>query len=357
MKSTERTLLEQMHFDQEELAQRRRLLDLNRDDDERLGRCREYVVTFVDDLVARLYKRMTEDAEMDRLIGDADTFRRLHGTMRRYILELFDGRYGLEYVNNRLHVGLVHSRFGVAPKLYLATLRYVRELLGEYLREVSGQPLTDKATLVSLDKQLFFDTQLIFDTYVHGLVRELEYSRSRVTEYARQLEDKVAERTRELKEQSRRDPLTGLYNRLALFEQLTRDLARAERTGQPLCLVYIDVNNFKGINDTFGHQEGDRVLRLIADILRGAARDSDFVCRYGGDEFCALLPDTSAERAAIFCDRATAELKKADNRVSLSMGTAQTGPAEYDDSDRLISRADHLMYEAKRSGPIAAINT
>lgn len=155
------------------------------------------------------------------------------------------------------------------------------------------------------------------------------------------------------------DSLTGLYNQRHFHERLAGELARAERYGRDLSLICFDLDRFKDCNDRLGHLEGDNVLRLVGEVLRGVTRRSDQCFRYGGDEFFVLLPETGLEEA-----RRTAEkIRKAFNRrwpfdaagaagrgqgVTLSMGVAQRsgeGPA-----DALIKRADLAMYNAKSRG-------
>src|SRR5262249_46015963 len=99
------------------------------------------------------------------------------------------------------------------------------------------------------------------------------------------------------------DPLTRILNRRALLDRLTAEVDRARRFDSGLCLLLLDVDHFKNINDTAGHLAGDRVLRQIAALLEDAARKVDVVARYGGEEFVAILPETSVEGATTFAER------------------------------------------------------
>src|SRR5690606_28138253 len=101
----------------------------------------------------------------------------------------------------------------------------------------------------------------------------------------------------QLKQQAERDPLTGLFNRRYLTATMDRELARVRREGRPLSLMLIDVDHFKSVNDVLGHQAGDECLIRLATLLRINTRESDVVCRWGGDEFLVLLPTLPCEAA------------------------------------------------------------
>ena len=150
------------------------------------------------------------------------------------------------------------------------------------------------------------------------------------------------------------DPLTGVLNRRGILSVLRREQARARRTGMPLCVLMLDVNDFKALNDTHGHAAGDTALRRLAHELVRSVRIADHVGRLGGDEFVLVLPDTD-ERAA---DRLAARLTSlqpvsltgatsVDVGVSVSVGRATLQDDE--DLDALLGRADQEMYRSKRS--------
>jgi diguanylate cyclase len=121
-----------------------------------------------------------------------------------------------------------------------------------------------------------------------------------------------------------------------------------QRRQTPISLLYLDVDNFKNINDSKGHQEGDDVLKSLAAILSNRSRATDLACRYGGDEFCIILPDCYIENAKLIAQNIIDDLTvKYNGEVLLSIGIAQTGPKEFISSDDLIKLADKKMYEAK----------
>ncbi|MEA3642043.1 MAG: diguanylate cyclase [Lamprobacter sp.] len=159
-----------------------------------------------------------------------------------------------------------------------------------------------------------------------------------------------------LAEQAIRDPLTGLYNRRYLDETLPREFARAEREGYSLAVAMVDVDFFKRINDTWGHQAGDEMLKMLAQCLQAGVREGDIVCRYGGEEFLLLLPriapEIAFERAErIRQDFAARELAWGEVRIqaTLSLGLASF-PDHTQTANALIEQADAALYRAKRTG-------
>ena len=160
----------------------------------------------------------------------------------------------------------------------------------------------------------------------------------------------------QLQQQAIRDELTGLYNRRYLEESLERELQRAERTGQPLTLMMIDVDHFKAVNDTYGHQAGDRVLQAVAELLRKRLRAQDVICRFGGEEFVVILPDTPARQTLVrlqrwFRQEGLLAVTHADQviNVRFSIGLAEY-PGHGGSREQLLGAADQALYQAKNSG-------
>ncbi|MCV6591180.1 MAG: GGDEF domain-containing protein [Marinobacterium sp.] len=349
---TEQTLAEQLKITDREIEDRKQLLGFTREDAEVLASLRGYIRTHLDEIVDAFYKRQKMNSEFALLIGDSETFRRLHASMHTYIRDLFEGYYDADYVNRRLRIGKVHKRIGVSPKLYLAAMVQLESILQATIEQAKGNNRTNcqqcRAASQALHKLLMFDVQFVFDTYIHSLISEVETTRSKVEEYASSLEDTVASRTRELERLSRQDPLTGLENQRSFYDHLRRELARAERQQQPLTLLYLDLNRFKQLNDSYGHKRGDEVLQLTGQSMQSAARVSDICCRYGGDEFCVLLPETSHGDAINYAQRMIEHFSQGDcGEVTFSIGLAQTGPDSFVHGDTLVRQADKSMYRAK----------
>jgi diguanylate cyclase (GGDEF)-like protein/PAS domain S-box-containing protein len=160
----------------------------------------------------------------------------------------------------------------------------------------------------------------------------------------------------QLQEQALRDPVTGLYNRRFLNESLPREIARADRDGAPLGVIMMDLDHFKLINDAYGHIKGDRALVALGELLNAKTRTSDIACRYGGEEFCLILPGATATAVAERAEELRAAFEQievqADDatfHVTISLG-ASIFPLHGSTSEELLTRADQALYDAKQAG-------
>lgn len=155
------------------------------------------------------------------------------------------------------------------------------------------------------------------------------------------------------------DPLLGIYNRRYMEQRLQEEVSRANRYATPLSLCIIDIDDFKRVNDSFGHPVGDKVLRRLSDLLRERMRDVDLFARYGGEEFVVLLPSTGAEDAYVFADRmrqlvADASLSGTaeglpDIRCTVSIGVTTSSRSKLTGTE-LLREADDALYQAKNGG-------
>jgi diguanylate cyclase (GGDEF)-like protein len=166
----------------------------------------------------------------------------------------------------------------------------------------------------------------------------------------------VAEHAKRLRVEeslSRTDALTGLRNRRVLVDEATMTLELCKRHARPVSVAYIDLDNFKQVNDSYGHARGDQVLKECASIIASSLRSTDLAARFGGDEFALLLPETSPKDAVALMERVRMNL--ANNAGLQSMGVTATIGVIGEEVSRtaiedLLSRADARMYEAKSSG-------
>ena len=160
-----------------------------------------------------------------------------------------------------------------------------------------------------------------------------------------------------LREQVVTDPLTGLYNLRYFHQALEQELERTERTRIATAVMMIDLDFFKQINDTWGHEAGNDVLTSVAAIIRASTRRLDIQCRYGGEEFVVILPSTERRLAVQVAERlreniAAAEVETAGQTltVTASIGLAFHNADNPDNASGLVASADHFLYKAKREG-------
>ncbi len=182
------------------------------------------------------------------------------------------------------------------------------------------------------------------------LKKSLEQSKSQI--------DKLRSHLAEAQEIGMRDPLTSLRNRRCFDDNLATELANARARGTALSLVMADIDNFKRVNDLFGHQVGDEILKTFARVIADNVRATDTIARYGGEEFAIILPETQVENARQLTERIRGQLEAlqlAVNESGEQIGkiTASFGIAEFDqgdDANALIQRADVKLYQAKCAG-------
>jgi len=182
-------------------------------------------------------------------------------------------------------------------------------------------------------------------------------ARVKVQLKVKSLQDHLKQSNRRLEELANTDPLTGLCNRRCLMGVMERELKRSERTDLPISLVMVDIDFFKRVNDTYGHQQGDEVLIAVSELLRSHLRDYDQAARFGGEEFAVVLPATqlrhavqAAERMRAAADTLAFTGELSELRLTLSCGVATYPHPTVHSLDELIRAADDALYQAKRDG-------
>jgi diguanylate cyclase (GGDEF)-like protein/PAS domain S-box-containing protein len=218
----------------------------------------------------------------------------------------------------------------------------------EYIR-YEGLPLRTK------DGRLI-QVEFVSNVYLVGGEKVIQCNIRDITE-RKQAQDALIKSEALLREQSVRDHLTGLFNRRYMEETLERELLRASRKGLSLGIIMLDVDDFKQFNDTYGHAAGDAILRELSNLLLKHVRGEDIACRYGGDEFIIVLPDSSR---AVTCERAERLCEHARHlniqfegytleAVTLSLGVA-VFPENGSSGAAVLKAADDALYRAKREG-------
>ena len=230
-----------------------------------------------------------------------------------------------------------------------------------HLNQYIAKPWDETALLLSVEN-LLRQYRLAHEN--QQLIASLSSKNQALLEMNRELEAKIHERTHELAEANARlaqlavtDGLTGLYNHRHFHERLTLEVERSQRSGLPLSLLMLDVDNFKLFNDSHGHPAGDEVLRQLARVLTDTRRANDVVARYGGEEFAVILVDTAKFTAAKVAERVRERVAAHDfsdaaqkaGKISVSVGVA-TFPEDGTDAEGLVRSADTALYAAKRAG-------
>ncbi|GLQ05004.1 GGDEF domain-containing protein [Sneathiella chinensis] len=342
------TLIEQMGYSEREIARRQHYLNFGDGDKACLAAFLDTVSPSADALVEQFYRFQLTLPEAELVIGDADTLVRLKIYMRDYVRSLFGGVYDEPYVNTRLRIGMVHKRIGVHPRIYMQAHIELQRLLEEEIkRHLTGE--VREATLTALRKVLLFDAELVFDAFLETYMTEIQSITREVETYASQVGIRVDSMLNRVHQKARRDALTGLYNRRALYDFIKHESLVAERHGLSFLVAYMDLNGFKQVNDQHGHHAGDEVLVQVANALNSSTRDVDITARYGGDEFVVVMPRTTLRDAEGPLRRMTDKITRdCPYPVTVSMGVVQAGPIHIDEVEELIRKADMLMYEAKK---------
>jgi len=218
--------------------------------------------------------------------------------------------------------------------------------------------MKESESLFDLDlKDFILSASLLEQARETLMVRNLQniQQTSELNEAARTLES----RTRDLEEKSRHDGLTGLLNRTYFDERFNDDFKVAQKQGWPITVMFLDLDHFKKVNDTYGHQAGDEILQHSAKILDDATRDEDIVARYGGEEFIIVLPGYGENAALIIAERIVSAFRSTTHplqgqmeiSITASIGVAVHGEGvNFEDTKHLISAADIAVYAAKQQG-------
>lgn len=165
------------------------------------------------------------------------------------------------------------------------------------------------------------------------------------------------EHQKKLETLAMKDGLTGLYNHRLILELFEKEYNKAQRNNESIAFIMLDIDYFKNVNDTYGHRMGDVVIRKVADILEENTRSSDIIGRYGGEEFCIILPDIACEEVVLVCERIRKAIEKSEFKinddtinVTISIGICFKYPTQDSSSEDMLIQADKTLYRAKNGG-------
>ncbi len=299
----------------------------------------------VDSIIEDFYGALEQTAEFQSMELDQSRINHLKMTQRTYLLNLGQDFDTLDYFESRLRVGAAHERAGVSLSLYQSFYCQLQNMLLSLVPDEIRQKPDAFAELAQfIIKITSLDMSLAIETYhsteVHGLEDSITICRQESELLRRSL---------------RFDSVTRVHSRAFVVQALEEKLARAQESGEPLCAVMADLDLFKDINDTYGHQVGDRVLHDVATRMVTGARSSDIVGRYGGEEFLIIFEDASLDVARDLSERIRIRVladpfieDSTTLHMTVSLGVAQARAS--DDAETLIRRADLALYEAKTAG-------
>ena len=242
------------------------------------------------------------------------------------------------------------------PDLEPESAPFVRWLAAEEAAQYL--PPEEKRHLLALNQRIHTDAANLFYFVKHQHYTEVLMMYDKLSKYVLTLNNIVTVLAVRFKmEELVRDPLTGLYSRETLDETLSQALGLARHGGRPFCLIIIDLDDFKKINDTHGHLSGDCVLKHVAEVVQRYIRSSDYAFRYGGEEFLLVLNDTNLAGARLLAEKVRKTIEEAlfpcsgtTLRSTASFGVSEARAGEELEAATLIERADRHLYEAKEGG-------
>lgn len=311
--------------------------------------------------VSRISAKLAEGMAPELLVPTLETIRDL--VMEAY---LADNQAFASYLKNvNLELAEIYAVLGGAVKHSQNEREVSRKLQDDMMREMgelesSAATATDLNQLKDRVKSQLGNIRQALDTYQHG-----DHAQQQLAQQLETLGAKIktmeveAEKNRTTLEKHRKkalqDPLTELPNREAYNERATAEVQRWQRYGRPLSVAIFDIDHFKRINDTFGHQAGDRVIKVIGRSIAKRLREVDFFCRYGGEEFVALMPETDSKTALSVLEKvresiANASFNYKDQPITITVSVGLTEFKSGDDLEAAFERADQALYSAKSSG-------
>ncbi|OGS92672.1 MAG: hypothetical protein A2061_02715 [Gallionellales bacterium GWA2_59_43] len=453
------SLLTELGIDDADIAQRQAFLSFDERDAALLASLHEVLATKRDHLIELFYDHLLQFPEIRPLLGDESKLARMKQSQMKYFDQLTEGRYDHSYVENRLHIGVVHQRVGLTPKWYMsAYCKYMSEVMPVVFEHYSSDPERVLDACRALLKVIFFDMGLALDTYFHAEHKALMLANSyteqivsnmpigfivldargkirlanntvlrmfnldrndawqgkmlnefldvsaldetilQVLKGGKHCNDFGFDRSVDgvtrsyladisparmgdeavvlfmvqditLRKQSEEeihrlafyDSLTQLPNRRLLHERLMQSMSISTRSGKHGALMFIDLDNFKTLNDTQGHDIGDLLLKEVASRLTRNVREGDTVARLGGDEFVVALESLSsnsheaANQSETIAEKIRAELSLPyqlngiEHHSSPSMGVSLFR-GHQSNIDDVLKQADLAMYQAKAAG-------
>ncbi|GAB4139471.1 MAG: hypothetical protein Tsb009_08420 [Planctomycetaceae bacterium] len=336
-----------MGIDLGEIESRIKMIGLTPTDVKNLKDLGELFGTISEKLADRFYHRFFQYEELRPFVQEDAVLRRLKDSLIGYISTIGQNLCSMEYFESRLQIGTVHEKLGISPKWYMAGVAGLQtDIFQEVSDAKSGLPNGKISSLLqSLQKIFTLDTSLVLEIYHRFALGRAE-----------SLLFRLKEKQKNYQLLARTDSLTNLFNRRYFLERFQQEWDYSQRHHRPSCLIVLDIDDFKSINDQYGHLVGDNVLREVSQAIKGQVRETDLCGRMGGEEFSLLLVEADLPDAHSVAERIRRVIAELDFTVkgepfstSASFGVAQWSSDDTGITD-LISRADAALYQAKTEG-------
>jgi len=303
----------------------------------------EVIKPNIDDLIDCFYARLMSDPGARQFIGNKGLLNHLKKTQAQYLLTLGIGFDTEAYYESRLRAGLAHAWIGLPLTTYHCGYHIQQHLILSFIKRMVPQERFEPLLLFLL-KIVSLDMSLAIEAYhsvqVQGLTRSL---------------DNMKDRQRVLQDRVSTDSLTSVFSRSQIMESLEKSIHEVGDSGDGLSIIMLDIDCFKQVNDHYGHQAGDLVLKQLARRFMTSIRNADMIGRFGGEEFLAILPGADKDRSLQVAERirthtSSSPIKNDNGLIDVTVSGGVATLSDGDDSKSLLARADKALYRAKREG-------
>ena len=336
----------QFGFDQKKINQRLLFLRLTKADhilSQRLNK--EVIEPNIDKIIELFYDSLLSNIETHKWLKNKELLERLKMTQRKYLLGLGINFDSEEYFESRLSIGIMHVVISLPLSVYQGAysnlIQFIIDAFPQSIREQSQDNLALTNFVIRITS---LDMSLAIESYHHSFMNNLED------------EVKVAHSVQTtLRNEAETDSLTGLYNRKYAFSHLNEVIGNARQYSNNISILMLDIDYFKKVNDTYGHQAGDVVLKEVSKAITKSLRDHDIVGRYGGEEYIVGLVNITSELAIQVAERirklvSDTSIITSEHTINVTVSIGITHFGLEDDLHSLIKRSDAALYSAKDAG-------
>ena len=290
------------------------------------------------------FMAMSENKEISSTFESKKNYHSLHLEINNFIDNIFDLNNDSKKEISILQPEFVDIKSTINPSLYMYSVNVIIDCIYNIVYQNIKNKEQYELITHSIRKKIMSNISYVFDLYISNVLKNSNTAIESTNKHINKIENKIKDLNIVLKT----DCLTGLLSRNYFNKIIEHKFNLAKSSKKPITIAYIDINNFKHINDTMGHIYGDEVLKKIANIMILSTRKNDLIFRLGGDEFSIIMLDTYIKDAYKLNARIITNLQKDDNLPSISIGCAQAGPNIYGSFKDLIKLADEQMYIQKK---------